>query len=183
MPAPPPPPPPLPNFGTGAPPPPPPPMPGFGGPPAPPLPSGSLPTRPPAAASGGRVCLDILELPRHRLISTDYVQGALLGDISKGIKLKKAVTNDRSVPQVAGGIVGEGNGGGTAPKMGKPPVMGAPPVPSFGAPPIPSANRQRSVSDVGGGTGASSGGGDDAPPQLAGLFAGMCILQYSVWPD
>ncbi|KAA8904686.1 hypothetical protein TRICI_005383, partial [Trichomonascus ciferrii] len=47
---------------------------------------------------------------------------ALLGDIRKGTKLKKAVTNDRSAPKVEGRIL---DGNAPAPKK-----TGAPPVPT-----------------------------------------------------
>ena len=57
--------------------PPPPPAPPAPGPPPPPAPSG--PVKPP---SGGKD------------------RGALLGDIHKGMRLKKTVTNDRSAPVV-----------------------------------------------------------------------------------
>ncbi|KAI1386736.1 uncharacterized protein F4822DRAFT_325391 [Hypoxylon trugodes] len=128
------------------PPPPPPPLPGMGGPPPPP--PGGLP-RPPASGAG---------------------RGALLSDISKGRALKKAVTNDRSAPQVGGGVVSGGGGGGPA-IGGAPPVPvlpRAPAVPGGLAPPV-SGNRARSNSDqVSRDTNASA----EPAPQLAGLFAG-----------
>ncbi|MCJ1226023.1 hypothetical protein MMC12_002672 [Toensbergia leucococca] len=132
-------------------------MPGFGGggPPPPPLPPGgipgssTLPARPPPTATKDR--------------------GALLTDITKGAKLKKAVTNDRSAP-----LVGKVTGGSAAP-----PIGGAPPIPGIPtglAPPVPdggAANRARSNSDTGNGGGDSgAGGGLPAAPQLGGLFAG-----------
>ncbi|KAF4975718.1 hypothetical protein FDECE_18544, partial [Fusarium decemcellulare] len=94
--------------------------------------------------------------------------GALLSDIHKGKALKKAVTNDRSAPQIA-----SSSNSSAAPVVG-----GAPPVPGLGgapkppgglAPPVP-GNRARSNSDQG--SRDSMAGGMDAPPQLAGLFAG-----------
>ncbi|ODQ65955.1 hypothetical protein NADFUDRAFT_51229 [Nadsonia fulvescens var. elongata DSM 6958] len=75
---------------------------------------------------------------------------ALLGDIQKGKKLKKAVTNDRSSPLVA-----SGNNSSSRPSpMG---MGGAPPIPSFQT---PSQSHSSNNSDISG------------PPQLAGLFTG-----------
>ena len=92
-------------------------------------------------------------------------QGALLGDISKGMKLKKVTqVNDRSAP-----IVGKVSGGASAAPMGAPaiPGMGKPPAVPGLAPSVPGgANRARSNSDT------DSGAGMAAPPQLGGLFAG-----------
>ncbi|KAH0006038.1 hypothetical protein KCU78_g12540, partial [Aureobasidium melanogenum] len=123
------------------PPPPPPPMPpGMSGgpPPPPPPPPGGLPSRPPAAAAKGR--------------------GALLGDITKGTKLKKVTqVNDRSAP-----ILGNEKKSSGPVAMGAPPVPGMLKPPGASAPPPPSGgNRDRASSDVGA-----------APPQLGGLFAG-----------
>ncbi|RTE70568.1 hypothetical protein BHE90_015020, partial [Fusarium euwallaceae] len=96
-------------------------------------------------------------------------RGALLSDIHKGRALKKAVTNDRSAPQVGGNSSSSSSG---------PPIGGAPPVPMLGgapkppgglAPPVP-GNRARSNSDQG--SRDATGGGVDAAPQLGGLFAG-----------
>ncbi|KAI4186451.1 MAG: hypothetical protein L6R41_003466 [Letrouitia leprolyta] len=135
------------------PPPPPPPMPGFGGagpPPAPPPPGGSsVPARPPPAVAKDR--------------------GALLTDITKGAKLKKAVTNDRSAPQI-----GKSGGSSIGALVGAPPIPGIPKPPAGLAPPTPGGqgvNRGRSNSDT-------SGGGGDAStvpsaPQLGGIFAGV----------
>ncbi|KAJ5158390.1 uncharacterized protein N7500_008041 [Penicillium coprophilum] len=129
------------------PPPPPPPPGGLGGPPPPP-PPGSLPGRPPKAQVKDR--------------------GALLSDIHKGTKLKKAVTNDRSAP-----IVGGSGGVSSAPPIaGAPPVPGARPPPSGLAPPVPSgpaANRLRSNSE---GVSGTDGAASAMPPQLGGIFAG-----------
>lgn len=126
------------------PPPPPPPLPGMGGPPPPPPPPGGLP-RPAAGAGAGR--------------------GALLSDISKGRALRKAVTNDRSAPQVA---KASGGGGGGMPTGGAPPVpiipRGAPAVPGGLAPPVP-VNRASNNDH-------NSGGAAEPAPQLAGLFVG-----------
>ncbi|EMF17513.1 uncharacterized protein SEPMUDRAFT_146512 [Sphaerulina musiva SO2202] len=125
-----------------APPPPPPPMPGMAGgaPPPPPPPPGNLPARPAAKEVKGR--------------------GALLGDITKGAKLKKVgVVNDRSAPII------------DKPKdSAGPPVGGAPPVPGGLRPSTAGGNRARSNSDQPGN--ASSGGSVEAAPQLGGLFAG-----------
>ncbi|KAI4729427.1 hypothetical protein E4T49_02781 [Aureobasidium sp. EXF-10728] len=123
------------------PPPPPPPMPpGMAGgpPPPPPPPPGGLPSRPPAAAAQGR--------------------GALLGDITKGAKLKKVTQiNDRSAP-----IIGNEKKSSGPVAMGAPPVPGMLKSPGASAPPAPSGgNRDRASSDIGA-----------APPQLGGLFAG-----------
>ncbi|PVH96410.1 hypothetical protein DM02DRAFT_119207 [Periconia macrospinosa] len=129
------------------PPPPPPPMPGrgAGGPPPPPMPGRAPGGKPPSGAG----------------------RGALLTDISKGMKLKKTTgVNDRSAPQVS--KVSENT---SAPPIGgAPPVPGmnrAPPPPSGLAPPVP-GNRARSNSDTGG----DGGGMVSAAPQLGGLFAG-----------
>ncbi|KAI5369581.1 Putative WH2 domain-containing protein [Septoria linicola] len=125
------------------PPPPPPPMPpGMAGgpPPPPPPPPGGLPARPAAKEAKGR--------------------GALLGDITKGAKLKKVgVVNDRSAPII------------DKPKdSGGPPAGGAPPVPGGLRPSTAGGNRARSNSDQPG-TAAASGSTEPAP-QLGGLFAG-----------
>ncbi|KAI9857443.1 MAG: hypothetical protein M1824_004851 [Vezdaea acicularis] len=137
---PPPPPPPLPGFSAGPPPPPPPPPGGLPG-------GSSLPAAPPPTVAKDR--------------------GALLTDITKGARLKKAVTDDRSAP-----IVGREGGGSSGP-----PLASAPPIPRLAnppglAPPVPGgANRGRSNSDTGGG-GTDAGGGISGAPQLGGLFAG-----------
>ncbi|KXL46142.1 hypothetical protein M433DRAFT_136727 [Acidomyces richmondensis BFW] len=118
----------------------PPPLPGAAGgppPPPPPPPPGNLPSRPDNKQVKGRT--------------------ALLSDIEKGTRLKKAVTNDRSAPMVEK----KGSGGGG------PPVGGAPPVPGGLRPPGP--GRARSNSDQGG----SSVAAMETAPQLGGLFAGV----------
>ncbi|KAL8902740.1 MAG: hypothetical protein Q9207_004415 [Kuettlingeria erythrocarpa] len=134
------------------PPPPPPPMPGFGGPPPPPPPPpsvSSVPARPPPALAKDR--------------------GALLTDITKGARLKKAVTNDRSAP-----VIGTGGSSAAGPPSGAPPIPGIPKPPGSLAPPVSggsAANRGRSNSDMG-----SSGGDANAmpsAPQLGGIFAGV----------
>ncbi|KAA6410927.1 MAG: WH2 motif family [Lasallia pustulata] len=129
-------------------------MPGFGGggpPPPPPPPGGAIPARPPPAVAKDR--------------------GALLTDITKGAKLKKAVTNDRSAPLV-GKVAGESSG----PKIGgAPPIPGIKKSPAGLAPPVPragAANRARSNSDNAGGGAGGDTGGLPAAPQLGGLFAG-----------
>ncbi|KEZ44418.1 Beta-N-acetylhexosaminidase [Scedosporium apiospermum] len=133
------------------PPPPPPPPPMLGGPPPPPPPPppGNLPSRPPAGGTN---------------------RNALLSDITKGKALRKAVTNDRSAPQV--GKV-SGGGGGGPPIGGAPPIPGMAPKPPGGlAPPVP-ALRARSNSDQGDRPAAHKPSGSlDGAPQLAGLFAG-----------
>jgi hypothetical protein len=107
-----------------------------------------------------------------------------LTDITKGARLKKAVTNDRSAPIIE---KSSGASAGAALPMAVPPA-----IPGFGkppglAPPVPgAANRGRSSSDTGGassgrsggggGSGASAdnsaGGGNIVAPQLGGIFAG-----------
>lgn len=101
--------------------------------------------------------------PRERLalraVMTNISQGALLGDITKGARLKKVtVVNDRSAP-----IVGKVSDGPA------PVAMGAPAIPTMGKAPAvpglaPPGNRARSNSDT--------GDAPAAPPQLGGLFAG-----------
>lgn len=105
------------------------------------------PLRPPSAYAG----------PPLRRPRANTAQNNLNADITKGIRLKKAVTNDRSGPVVA-----------ATPKA--PAVMGAPPVPRMNssAPSAPAVPRGRSNSDA-----LQSGStGTEAPPQLGGLFAG-----------
>lgn len=154
-----------------SPPPPPPPPPMMGGPPPPPPPppGGALPARPPAGAGKGRVSLSPVITVSSAFGACLWAkanvlfQGALLGDISKGKQLRKAVTNDRSAPIV---VKAAGDSSG-------PPAGGAPAIPGLGrpsglAPPVP-GNRMRSNSDQGRDSGSS---GIEAPPQLGGLFAG-----------
>jgi hypothetical protein len=97
-----------------------------------------------------------------------------LTDISKGSRLKKAVTNDRSAP-----IFGKQGG-----SSGGPPIGGALAIPAAGRPPgapppLPGPGvlgRGRSSSDNGPGSSGGDGnvGGSSIPaaPQLGGLFAG-----------
>ncbi|KAL1983866.1 hypothetical protein VTN96DRAFT_9790 [Rasamsonia emersonii] len=126
------------------PPPPPPPPPATGGPPPPPPPPDSLPSRPGKAEVKDR--------------------SALLQDITKGTKLRKTVTNDRSAPMIEKKSSGPAIGGA-------PPVPGMPKPPGGLAPPVPGGNRLRSNSE-------GRSGGDDSSssvpsaPQLGGLFAG-----------
>ncbi|KAI4245416.1 MAG: hypothetical protein L6R40_002476 [Gallowayella cf. fulva] len=94
-------------------------------------------------------------------------RGALLTDITKGARLKKAVTNDRSAPQV--GKVSSSSG----PALGAPAPPGIPKAPSGLAPPVPggsAANRGRSNSDTSGSMGDVST--MPSAPQLGGIFAG-----------
>ncbi|CAI4048194.1 hypothetical protein SUVZ_12G3630 [Saccharomyces uvarum] len=58
---------------------------------------------------------------------------ALLGDIRKGMRLKKAETNDRSAPSVGGGVVSSTSGSSSA-LSNNGPSMSAPPIPGMGAP-------------------------------------------------
>ena len=98
-----------------------------------------------------------------------FEQGALNSDITKGIRLRKAVTNDRSAPTIAG-VVGGAGGGGRVASLGAPPVPGAPPIPRARA--GSDVGMARSNSDAGGGGGGGGGGLITAAPQLGGLFAG-----------
>ncbi|KAJ5975816.1 hypothetical protein N7481_009523 [Penicillium waksmanii] len=120
------------------------------------------PPPPPSAAAWGA------SLPNRPGKGEVKDRGALLSDIHKGTRLKKAVTNDRSAP-----VVGKSAGGsGGAPVGAAPPVPGGIKAPSGLAPPVPSpaaANRLRSNSE--GVSGADGGAGSPAA-QLGGLFAG-----------
>ncbi|CAI4035241.1 hypothetical protein SMKI_12G3890 [Saccharomyces mikatae IFO 1815] len=83
------------------------------------------PPPPPPALGGGSA-------PKP---ATSVMQGrdALLGDIRKGMKLKKAETNDRSAPIVGGGVISSAPGSsGTVSSKG--PSMSAPPIPGMGGP-------------------------------------------------
>ncbi|ORX67833.1 hypothetical protein DL89DRAFT_37030 [Linderina pennispora] len=82
-------------------------------------------------------------------------RGALLKQIQKGKKLKKAETNDRSKPQVGASGGGGGGGGGGGPPMGG---MALP------RPPMPPPS---------GGGRSSAGGAAPAPPPPSGPPAGM----------
>ncbi|CAI4046870.1 hypothetical protein SKDZ_12G3640 [Saccharomyces kudriavzevii ZP591] len=83
------------------------------------------PPPPPPALNGGTA-------PKP---ASSVMQGrdALLGDIRKGMKLKKAETNDRSAPTVGGEIVSSTPGSSSAAST-KGPSMSAPPIPGKGAP-------------------------------------------------
>lgn len=98
-------------------------------------------------------------------------------DITKGIRLRKAVTNDRSAPAVAGAVAGTGAGAGAGAGAGRG-SLGAPPVPrgrvvsagNVGGASGPGESIGRRNSDASQGTGGL--GGVQASPVLAGLFAG-----------
>ncbi|KAL2059630.1 hypothetical protein ABVK25_000923 [Lepraria finkii] len=128
-------------------------------------------TSPPPPPLGGAPGASSLPSKPPPTIAKD--RGALLTDIAKGTRLKKAVTNDRSAPLVE-------RPSGSSPG---PPVGGAPSIPGLGksptglAPPVPGAaasNRARSNSDQGSGGGGDIGGPATAP-QLGGIFAGVGI--------
>ncbi|KAF4123396.1 WH2 [Geosmithia morbida] len=88
-------------------------------------------------------------------------KNALLSDISKGKPLKKAVTNDRSAPQIAS----------SSSSSAGPPVGGAPPVPimGLGGAPKPPGGSAPSVPKTASDAPAAP---VEAAPQLGGLFAG-----------
>ncbi|KAL8863994.1 MAG: hypothetical protein Q9198_010172, partial [Flavoplaca austrocitrina] len=95
--------------------------------------------------------------------------GALLTDITKGARLRKAVTNDRSAPQV-----GKVSGSSTGAATGAPPIPGIPKPPAGLAPPVPGsspASRGRSNSDTG--RAADDPSAVPSAPQLGGIFAGV----------
>ncbi|KAL8964439.1 MAG: hypothetical protein Q9197_006927, partial [Variospora fuerteventurae] len=95
--------------------------------------------------------------------------GALLTDITKGAKLKKAVTNDRSAPQI-----NNSGSSSTHHPTGAPPVPGTSRPPRGLAPPAPASStpdRGRSNSDTGGSGGDA--GNLPSAPQLGGIFAGV----------
>ncbi|KAL9581253.1 MAG: hypothetical protein Q9212_004015 [Teloschistes hypoglaucus] len=131
-------------------------MPGFSGsgPPVPPPPPGGpsvTPARPLAAVAKGR--------------------GALLTDITKGAKLKKAVTNDRSAPQIdprSSSSAGPPSGAPPIPGISKPSGGLAPPVPGGSGP-----NRGRSNSDTSSGGVTAGASAVPSAPQLGGIFAGV----------
>ncbi|KAL9048907.1 MAG: hypothetical protein Q9162_007481, partial [Coniocarpon cinnabarinum] len=87
--------------------------------------------------------------------------GALLGDIEKGARLKKAVTNDRSAPVL----------GNESSKSKGPPVGGAPPVPGG----LSSSRARASSSDTihrNGGDFSTPAPAPAPAPQLGGILAG-----------
>lgn len=91
-------------------------------------------------------------------------------DITKGAKLKKTVTNDRSAPQVGkAALNSSGLSVGSAPSVPRLQRGLAPPIPG-GA----STNRGRSNSDSGG-TRHEDDTGVSVGPQLGGIFAGVGI--------
>ncbi|KAF9984357.1 actin organization and endocytosis protein [Modicella reniformis] len=141
--------------------PPPPPMPGTTGvalsststiplpPPPPPLPPTNIPTPPRAPQAG-------IPVPTGAATSTlskaDGARGALLSQIQSGLRLKKAVTNDKSTTKGAGRVIGEDSSASTA-SVDKE---------SFTSSQTASDSNQRPM----------------GPPGLGGLFAGgMPILK------
>ncbi|KGQ00904.1 hypothetical protein PAAG_12407 [Paracoccidioides lutzii Pb01] len=147
--------------------PPPPPQP----PPPPPVAGGPPPPSPPPAVGG---LPKASNLPSRAPKAVVQDRGALLSDISKGTRLKKAVTNDRSAP-----MIGKSSGASSGPPIGgAPPVPAGMPRPSVGlAPPVSGGNRLRSNSDEGRRVVPTGSGGDESgiissAPQIGGLFAG-----------
>lgn len=88
----------------------------------------------------------------------------MLNDIaSGGIKLRKAVTNDRSAPIV--GKTGPASSSSAAAGFAKPPTISAPP-------PVPGAVANRIRSNSASTSDAPTGSVMATAPQLGGLFAG-----------
>ncbi|RKF78965.1 putative wasp-interacting protein vrp1p [Golovinomyces cichoracearum] len=115
-------------------------------PPPPPLvPSGNLPSRP-----------------------ATQTRGALLSDITKGTRLKKAVTNDRSAP-----IISKASGatGGVLPLATAPPVPGSQKSSGIHLPPVPEAKQLRSNVERSNWT-TNKTFGNNVPLHTGGLFSG-----------
>ncbi|RKF62781.1 putative wasp-interacting protein vrp1p [Golovinomyces cichoracearum] len=115
-------------------------------PPPPPLvPSGNLPSRP-----------------------ATQTRGALLSDITKGTRLKKAVTNDRSAP-----IISKASGatGSVLPLATAPPVPGSQKSGGILLPPVPEAKQLRSNVERSNWT-TNKTLGNNVPLHTGGLFSG-----------
>ncbi|TQS38995.1 hypothetical protein Golomagni_00486 [Golovinomyces magnicellulatus] len=124
-------------------------------PPPPPLvPSGNLPSRPATQA-------------RHSIILI-LLKGALLSDITKGTRLKKAVTNDRSAPIISSST---GATGSVLPLATAPPVPGSQKSSGIFLPPLPETKKLRSNVERSNWA-INKTLGNDSPLHVGGLFSG-----------